>query len=168
MAQLLVVADGGRARILRVTSARPWGFAGVADLECASARLARRELGTDAPGRIFPRASRGSGPKVTARSSAGSDKDPRAAEQQRFAKRIAMRLDRERQAGRLDNLLLIVEPKFLGLLREQLSAATRRRVRWEHPRDLVRADDKRLAAALTRGGVAGELTQLGRPLRVAS
>lgn len=167
MAQLLVVADGGRARILRVTSSRPWGFEAIADLECPSVRVARRELGSDAPGRVFPRASRGSGPKVSARSSVGGDNDPRAGALRRFAKRLVTRLDRERQAGRMDSLLLIVEPKFLGLLREHLSAATRRRVRWEHPRDLVRADDRRLAAALTRAGVAGEVTRLGRPLRAA-
>lgn len=167
MAQILVVADGGRARILRVTSSRPWGFEEIVELECPSVRLMRRELGTDAPGRVFPRSSRGSGPKVSARSSAGRDHDPRAGALLRFAKRLVTRLDRERQAGRMDSLLLIVEPKFLGLLREHLSAATRRRVRWEHPRDLVRADDKRLAATLTRAGVAGEVTRLGRPLRDA-
>lgn len=159
MTQLLVVADSGRARILRVTSARPWSFAAVADIERAASRSGRRLEGAG---------PRGTGALATARASAHSDADAHAGELLRFAKRLVTRLDRERQAGRMDSLLLIVEPKFLGVLREHLSAATRRRVRWEHPRDLVRADDKRIAAALTRGGVIGEVTQLGRPLRAAS
>ncbi len=159
MAQLLVIADGGRARILRVTSARPWSFEPVADLERAGLRTTRSVQGTT---------PRRAGAVANARASAGSDADAHAGELLRFAKRLVTRLDRERQAGRMDSLLLIVEPKFLGVLREHLSVATRRRVRWEYPRDLVRADDARIAAALTRGGVAGEVTRLGRPLRVAS
>jgi protein required for attachment to host cells len=155
MPRYLLVADGGTARILSLAGAGTWTFKPVAELTRPSARLARREMTSDAPGRVFARAGRGNapGPGLGARSSAGSDDDPHVVEVVRFAKRVVARLERLRQSNRMSELLLIVEPRFLGVLREQMPATLRRRVRWEYARDLVKADDRRIAAALTQARI---------------
>lgn len=155
MPRYLLVADGGTARILALSDEGAWAFTPVAELTRPTAKLTRRELTTDAPGRVFPRASRGRapGPTVSARSSAGSDDDPHVVEVTRFAKRVVARLERLRQGNRMSELLMIVEPRFLGVLREHMPAPLRRRVKWESARDLVKADDKRIAAALTRARI---------------
>jgi hypothetical protein len=161
MPRYLLVADGGTARILTLSEEGAWAFKPVAELTRPSARLARRELTTDAPGRVFPRAARGParGPGLGARSSVGVD--PQVVEVARFAKRVVARLERLRQSNRMTELLMIVEPRFLGMLREQMSAPLRRRVKWESARDLVKADDKRLAAALTRARIPRAVAPAG-------
>lgn len=138
----VVVADGGQARILLARGARgALGFAEIARIERASAHRPARDLVTDRTGRVFDSGSRvGIGPKSRARHGAESDYDPHAVEVQRFAKQLARRLDTECRRSNMDELTLIVEPKFLGVLRPRLSAPTRRRVRCEIARDLVRAD----------------------------
>lgn len=155
MPRYLLVADGGTARILALSDQGSWAFQRVAELSRPSAKFARREMTSDAPGRVFARATRGHapGPGLGARSGAGSDDDPHVVEVARFAKRVVARLDRLRQSNRMTDLLLIVEPRFLGVLREQMPAPLRRRVLWEYARDLVKADDKRLAGALTRARI---------------
>lgn len=155
MPRYLLVADGGTARILALSDEGAWAFEPVAELSRPSAKLSRREMTTDAPGRVFARASRGRapGPGLGARSAASSDDDPHVVEVARFAKRVVARLERLRQSNRMNQLLMIVEPRFLGVLRAQLPASLRRRVTWELARDLVKADDKRIAAALTRARI---------------
>jgi protein required for attachment to host cells len=155
MPRYLLVADGGTARILALSDEGAWAFKPVAELTRPSAKLSRRQMTSDAPGRVFARASRGNapGPGLGARSSAGSDDDPHVVEVARFAKRIVARLDRLRQSNRMTELLLIVEPRFLGALREHMPAPLRRRVKWEYARDFVKADDERIAAALTRARI---------------
>lgn len=157
MARVLLVADGGVARILSVAVSEqgPWMFESIAELTRPTAKLPKRALGSDVPGRVFARATRGNapGPRSAARSSVGSDADPHVVEVERFAKRVVARLEKLRQKGELGELLMIVEPRFLGALRAQLAAPLRRKVRWEYARDLVKADDARLAAALTRARI---------------
>jgi protein required for attachment to host cells len=73
-----------------------------------------------------------------------------------------------RQKGELGELLMIVEPRFLGALRDHLSAPLKRKVRWEHARDLVKADDARLGVALTRAGIPRAVATAARIGRVGS
>jgi protein required for attachment to host cells len=170
MARILLVADGGAARILSVSESGPWVFAPIAELTRPTAKLPKRALGSDEPGRVFARASRGSapGPRSAARASVGSDTDPHVVEVARFAKRVVERLDKLRQKGEIGELLMIVEPRFLGALREHLPAPLRRKVRWEYARDLVKADDKRIGTALSRAKIPQTVTTAGRIGRVAS
>lgn len=169
MARILLVADGGVARILAVSEAGPWVFKPIAELTRPTAKLPKRALGSDVPGRVFARATRGNapGPRSAARSSVGSDADPHVVEVARFAKRVVARLERLRQKGEIGELLMIVEPRFLGALREQLPAPLRRKVRWESARDLVKADDKRLGMALTRAKIPRAVATRARIGRVA-
>lgn len=140
----VVVADGGAARVLHALGADGGsGFVEIARIERASAHQPARELVTDRTGRVFDSGSRvGVGPRSHARHGAQSDYDPHAVEVERFAKRLARCLDIERRSAGMDELILIVEPRFLGVLRPRLSATTRRLVRREIARDLVRADER--------------------------
>jgi protein required for attachment to host cells len=63
---------------------------------------------------------------------------------ERFAKRIARRLDTERRNGDCQELVIIAAPHFLGMLRPQLSPSTRKIVVREVAKDLVRAKDAQL------------------------
>jgi protein required for attachment to host cells len=170
MGRVLLVADGGVARILALSEAGPWVFEPIAELTRPSAKLPKRALGSDVPGRVFARATRGRapGPRSAARSSVGSDADPHVVEVARFAKRVVARLEKLRQAGQISELLMIVEPRFLGALRDHFAAPLRRKVTWESARDLVKADDARLGAALTRARIPRAVTTAGRIGRVGS
>jgi protein required for attachment to host cells len=150
--QRVLVADGGTARLLRVTGRK--GAESLTELdrlELPSAHLFAREMVSDRTGRVFDSGSRtGSGPKSVARHGAASDFDPHAADSERFAKRIARRLDTERRNGVTGGIVIIAAPHFLGVLRPQLSGPTRKQVVREIAKDLVRATDAQiLRSALT-------------------
>jgi protein required for attachment to host cells len=145
----VLVADAGRARIFRARgTARARYLEEVEDLVSPTARLARREVASDAPGRAFARARGGAGPRVSARSGVASDADPRAEETRRFAARVSRRLDAQRRAGAFDELRIAAAPRFLGALRDALSAPTRRIVTRELARDISRMTPAAIARAM--------------------
>jgi protein required for attachment to host cells len=153
----VVVADGGAARILRASRSAASAEAGreggvelaeVARLENPAAHLPSRELVSDRTGRVFDSGSRtGRGAKTRTRHGAQSDYDPHAVILERFAARLAQRLDADRRRGRYAELVLIAGPKFLGVLRPQLPAAVSRLVTREIARDLVKAEDEQICRA---------------------
>jgi protein required for attachment to host cells len=142
----VVVADGGQARIFHARRANASAALDeIAKLERDSAHLPGRALVTDRTGRVFDSGSRvGHGPKSHARHGAQSDYDPHAVEVDRFAKRLARRLDDVRLRSGMDELTLIVEPRFLGVLRPMLSDATRKLVKSEIARDMVHANERQI------------------------
>ena len=145
----VVVADGGTARILQASRrSAPVGSGGrgaieleeIIRLENPAARLPARSLVTDRTGRVFDSGSRvGTGPKSHARHGAQSDYDPHDVEVERFAKLLARRLDVERRRMNMEELIVIAGPRFLGVLRQQLTAALRKVVTREIDHDLVHA-----------------------------
>jgi len=155
--KFIVVADSGVARILHATGAWPPESRGtrstavleeIARLDSPAARQAGRELVSDRTGRVFDSASRAHvGPPSHARHGAASDYDPHTVETERFARRLARRLDDERRRQRIDEVVLIAAPRFLGVLRPQLSAPTRELVTREVARDLTHAADARILRA---------------------
>jgi protein required for attachment to host cells len=144
--QYVLVADGGTARLLRVRSASDkQALTEIATLDRPTAHSPARELVSDRTGRVFDSGGRtGHGAKTHSRHGANSDYDPHAIEVERFAKRIARRLDLERRSKNMDELVLIAEPRFLGILRTQLSAPTERIITRQAAKDLVRSDDTRI------------------------
>lgn len=153
MNTIILVADSGTARLLRVDGAtRKRVLVEVARLECPPARRLPQELVSDRTGRLFTRGSSGRlGPASRSRAGADNDSDPRTVLIDRFAVSIARRLDLERRAKRLSALVVIAAPRFLGRLRARLSAPTRALVQRELARDLLRASDAQvLRAALSR------------------
>jgi protein required for attachment to host cells len=143
----VVVADTGAARIFRASRTSGSAAPGTIQLQESlrldnrAARVPGRALVTDRTGRVFDSGSRaGQGPKSRARHGAQSDYDPHDVEVERFARRLARRLDLERRRMGYEELVVVAAPRFLGELRQYLSAPTRRLVRREVDRDLVRAD----------------------------
>lgn len=124
---------------------------------CPEAHRDPRELTTDLTGRVNSAPFRGRfGPRIAARHGADSDYDPRAVEVQRFARRLATRLERLARSERIERLVLIAEPRFLGLLREQLSEPVRHVITREVARNLTAAVPRAIArAAFPMSGVAG-------------
>ena len=125
----VVVADRGVARLLRAHS--PTGALEEFEaLEHPEARLRAQALTSDLPGRAFD--SKGHG-----RHAMESEVDPRKQEAIEFARRVADRLEAARLHGEIEHLVLVAAPEFLGLLRDTLSAESRKLVASEHPLNLV-------------------------------
>jgi protein required for attachment to host cells len=137
----VLVADSGRARILKSTGRRlSPRLIEIERLERPTVHRMARELTTDLSGRVYGGGSRVKfGPRVSARSGAQSDYDPRTVEIERFARLLASHLARAQRRERIDELVLIAEPQFLGLLRRTLPEQMRRLISREVPRDLVAA-----------------------------
>jgi protein required for attachment to host cells len=144
--QFVLVADGGTARLLRVKGENGRKvLVDVATLERPTAHSPGRALVTDRTGRVFDSGGRtGRGAVTHSRHGANSDYDPHAIEVERFARRIARRLDLERRSKNMDELVLIAESRFLGILRPQLSASTWKIITRQAAKDLVRSDNLRI------------------------
>ncbi|MEQ8660814.1 MAG: host attachment protein [Gammaproteobacteria bacterium] len=104
-ARIMAVRDGGKVLEPRVTLEHPEG------------RLQDRQIDSDRPGRSFD--SGGEGRHAMTREESASERI--AAD---FAREIASHLDKARGAGRLDELVLVAEPRFLGLLRDAVDKHT--------------------------------------------
>jgi protein required for attachment to host cells len=109
----IVVANSSRCRLF-CQSKRHGPLEETADLASPASRLKDQDLYSDRPGRSFD--SAGEGRHAMSR--------PTDAEEQlaiRFAKDIAGRLEAARNQQKLEQLVLVAEPRFLGHLRAALS-----------------------------------------------
>ena len=95
-----------------------------------AAHLHDRDLVSDRPGRSYESVG-------GARHAIEREADPRQREAERFARRIARRLDEARRKGEYDELIVVAGPPFLGLMRKEMSRPTRERVVHEIRKDLV-------------------------------
>jgi protein required for attachment to host cells len=146
MSIYILVADSGKARLLRVDGApRKRLLAEVVAVDSPSARKLPQDLVSDRTGRVFARARQGrQGPKGVVSAGADNESDPRIVAAERFAARISRRIDLERRRLAMDGLVIIAAPRFLGRLRAQLSNPTRAIVQREMSLDLVRASDAQI------------------------
>ena len=112
----VVVAESSRARILSTESVQE-PLTEIAALDRPEARMREHELTSDTPSRAY--VSGGTRRHGTA--------EPVSWHEQyveRFAREVGEHLEAARQAGRFDRLILAAPPRFLGLLREELTPAT--------------------------------------------
>ena len=132
----IVVADQAEAIFYDAASlqARPTEVARISD---PVAHLHEQDLVSDRPGRGHASVS-------GARYSMDLEGDPRKREAIRFAKRISRRLDEARRKGEFDELIVVAGPRFLGLMRGELSRPTRQRVVHEIHKDLVHSPVEQL------------------------
>ena len=130
----IVVADSSRARIFEVPP-RSREIHEVEDFVNPYGRAQARELQTDANGRAYARSG---GDQPTHAMDPRSD--PVAHETELFAKRLCQVLDQARAQHRYETLCLVAAPKFLGLLRGNLSKEAAKLVTREIDKDLS-ADD---------------------------
>ena len=85
----------------------------------ASAHLPARALTSDLTGRVFESSGRSGTNATRIRHGAASDYNPHTVEIERFVDRIARQLGLH-AAGELSALVLIAEPRLLGVLRARL------------------------------------------------
>jgi len=112
----LLVADRAGARLFAV-SKRGRVLEPLEVFEHPAGRLHDRDFGSDHPGRVYD--SFGGG-----RHSVGSEESPSERVAQDFARSLAAHLEAGRKAGKVDSLVLIAEPRFLGRLRTALDDNT--------------------------------------------
>lgn len=116
----VVVAESSHARIFQC--AKPGGALQETEgLVHPASRLHAQEMHSDAPGRTFDSFGEGRHAMV-------ADTDPKRYEATVFARDIAKRLESARVGKKLDELVLVAPPMFLGLLREHMSEPCRQRV----------------------------------------
>lgn len=131
-ARFIEVGGQGRALELRDTIDNPRG------------RLHDGDLDADRPGRAFD--SAGEGRHALSREESASERVAA-----NFARKLASRLSAARKAHEFDELVLVAEARFLGLLRGALDDATSKSVVTSVDKDLVAFDLAALPAHL--GGV---------------
>jgi protein required for attachment to host cells len=102
------------------------------------AHLHDRDFKSDRPGRMFdhgPLSGRRRG--ATAHHGTGGERHPREHEAVVFAQKIATELERARGEDRFDRLIVMAEPRFLGVLRKALPSSLSSIVTAEVAKDLA-------------------------------
>ena len=118
----ILVADNTRARIFTVSTPSS-ALEEIEDLSHTEGRMHDRELTTDLPGKI--KSSDGSGHALE------QPTDPKKHEADSFANRVAKHLEAAHNTSKFEQLLIVAEPSFLGLLRHHLSDQLKKRVCFE-------------------------------------
>ncbi len=125
----ILVADNSRARIFTAeTPSSP--LEEIDDLSHSEGRLHDREMTTDLPGKIK---SAGAGGHTFEQPT-----DPKKHEAEVFAHSVANYLEDAHNANKFKQLLIIAEPSFLGLLRNQLPEQIKRLVSFELDKNLTK------------------------------
>lgn len=135
----ILVADGGRARVLRLHGnklepALPEDFAG--------ANVPSREINSDRPGRTFD--SHGAG-----RHAIEPREDPKQAEETSFVRDVAATIETHAKAQAFERLIVVADPRSLGVLRAAFGPKTRERIKDEIAKDLTKLSPDDLLAALS-------------------
>ena len=138
----IVVADAGRARILRFEGAGASGrLHEEAAFENPDAHGRARDFGHDRPGRVVESVG-GAHHAVEPRS------DPHRRAKTEFARLLAAHLDRAAGADAFDRLVVVAPARMLGDLRAAFGEETRRRIVREVDKDLTRLPARELAEQL--------------------
>lgn len=132
----VLVANGGQARFFTLESPA----ADLIELDSAinpEARMHEEDLMDDRRGRYHDQGGAG-------RSALDESTDPKDVTIQRFARKLAQRLERERTQGKLERLYLVASPPFLGELRKHLSNHLKPLLAKEIAKDFSHMDSKEL------------------------
>lgn len=132
----VVVADGARARIFEAHHHAP-GLRPVLPYELTTMRLRDSERWSDRAGASRERAS----PVVHSKA---APTEPTEHEHELLAREVAEVLAHARVARRVDSIVLVAAPRFLGRLRQALDPQTRALVTLEDDRDLSRLPEHEL------------------------
>lgn len=137
MKTLIVVAQRDGARLYEwTTRAEPLRL--IEELAHPEGRLREGDLDTDKSGASYESSAFG------ASSAAVRTVSATAHLAVVFAHRVALRIEQARVAHRFDRLVLVSGPRFLGLLRDELSEPTRALVRHEIVKNLGHASAQEL------------------------
>ncbi|QOC21236.1 host attachment protein [Wenzhouxiangella sp. AB-CW3] len=136
----ILVADAARARLF----SREKKFSPPVEIDSLvhpESRLRRQDLVSDRPGQVFE--SRTPGENINEEPT-----DPRTAEAASFARELAHKLREDRVHGGYKHLIVVAEPRLLGMLRKALDDDTRQTVVLEISRNLTRAKVGEIAEAI--------------------
>jgi protein required for attachment to host cells len=139
----VVAADSAKARIF----SRSKRFSPMEELQTLvhpESRLQRQDLVSDRPGVVHESRTPGE-------SSNEEPTDPKVAEAQVFARDLAARLREARLAGDYSALILVADPKFLGLLRKSIDDDTRKCIEHEVSKNVTREAIERIVRAIDSG-----------------
>jgi protein required for attachment to host cells len=125
-----VVADGGTARFLATSKDRT-KLEVLREVAAPGVHLKTHDIVSDRPGRSFESAS-------PTRHGIAAKNDPHEMAKERFIAEVAELLCQENEAGRFDELVLIVTRAQAATLQEALDPATRARVRETLTKDLTK------------------------------
>ena len=126
----VIAADASRARIFEMSD-RDDSFREIEDLLNPEGRELDHELGRDQQGSYS-----GKGERFMTHTNE-PDATPKEHEVELFSKRLGRLLDQARNEHRFDKLRLIAPPKFLGLIRQELSKEAKQMVEEEIPKDIA-------------------------------
>ncbi len=111
----------------------------VSRLSDPRAHLHDRDFKSDRPGRVFDHAAPAGGRRgAVARHGTGGERRPRRHEAELFARTIAEQLQQALARDEFDRLVVMAEPRFLGVLRQALPDSIRPHVAAEVGKDLIR------------------------------
>jgi protein required for attachment to host cells len=136
----IVVAHRAGARIF-AADARGKGLERVSSLEHPAGKLKNREIDSDKQGRAFDR--QGAGRHAYTR-----EQEPTEHLATQFAKQIAGFLEDARTAQKYERLVLVAEPRFLGLLRAALDPPVASLVKATLDKDLGGIEDREVPTHL--------------------
>lgn len=132
----VVVADGARARIFETHRTAP-GLRPVLPYDLTINRVRDGERWADRAGQSHQRVGPGS-------SSMAAPTDPAEHEHELLAREVAAVLSHGRHEHRVDKIVLVAAPAFLGRLRRAIDPQTRALVVAEDARDLSRMPEHEL------------------------
>lgn len=136
----VVVAESGHARLFH----RNKKYSPLEELEDRvhpESRLHVKDLVNDRQGRTFNRHNPG-------RHAKEEPTNPKRYEANEFAHEIAEVLETGRNHGDYDNLILVADPSFLGLLRSAMSKETQSKVVKEIHKNIVRKRPEEIQATI--------------------
>jgi len=136
----VLVADEAIARILAYGKSKT--LEPVEELTDPDAHANSAEMRGDAGGR------RGAGGNPQAGATASASEDPLLQHAEVFSKRVADVLGKAQQQGRMDSLILVAPPRFLGLLRKALPRNAADIVQAELDKDFVHFTNDDIQARL--------------------
>lgn len=138
----IVVADRAEARFYDAQQANSH-LKLVGEITDPQAHLHNRDFKSDRPGRVFDHASTSGGRRgAVAHHGTGSERTPLRHEAELFAKRICQVLVSGLEQGAFEKLVLMSEPRFLGVLREAMPESLMKIVMLQVHKDLVHQDEK--------------------------
>ena len=130
----IIVADSTRARIFTVDSASS-PLNEIETMAHPEGRIHEKDLVSDLPGKASGKGGGGD--------HAFQEKiEPKREEMIEFAKRIADYLDETRKSNKLNKLVLVAAPAFLGELRNHLSKETGEKIVFELDKNLAQHSEE--------------------------
>ncbi len=142
MSVCVIVANSSKAKLMLAEDARS-DLVESKDFTHQQSRLLEQDLVSDGSGSAGD--SRGPG-----RHSMGHEQEARHRQAETFARELMAEVDKLRQATDLRRIYLVAPPKFLGLLRANISKQCRNLLEGEINKDLVTHDNSEIRSHLPK------------------